>query len=190
MTTTLLITTLMLAATALGCASKSRKAEAEAEATARDTFARAAVIDAGGGRALQVASRADVLFEDGFSIVSYDPPEDYHNAAFRWMGQRGHVRLHSHGDKPMHLAIRGWVNENVIRAKPVITVYLEGHRIWDTGAIENGAWGVDADVPPGMLRDSGWVDLIIGVSAVAFHWGEPPDLRVVVVNSLEWREAP
>jgi hypothetical protein len=185
-----IVLALGLAACATGCGSKSRRADAEAEAAAREAFARAAAIDGGIGNALNVTSRADVLFEDGFSIVSYDPPDDYRAHAFRYMGQRGHVRVHSHGDKNMHFALRGWINEKVIRAKPVVTAYLGGLRIADTGAVEDGVWGLDVKVPAELLRDVDWVDVIVTVSAVAFHWGDPPELRVVVINSLEWWETP
>lgn len=177
-------------ATAIGCTDREARSKAHAEGVAGDGVAVKAVIDAGAVRALNVRSHGNVLFEDGFSIVSYDPPEDYRGHAFRWMGQRGHARVLSHGDKAMALRIVGWVNEKVIRAKPVVTVYLDGVRIWDTGAVENGAWGVQTVVPGALLKEGAWHDLIIAVSAVSFHWGEPPDLRVVVVSGLDWSEAP
>ena len=181
---------LLVASCAAGCSNKSRKAEAEAESAAREQFARTAVIDAGAARMLTVASRADVLFEEGFGIVSYDPPDDFHNAAFRWMGQRGHVRVHSHGDRAMHLKITGWLHEKVLRAKGVVSFYLDGRLIGDTGAVESGNWGFETVVPSAVVHGAGWMDLIIAVSTVAYHWSDPPELRVVVINDFEWWESP
>lgn len=178
-------------AAGLGCSGKSQSAEVRAEIEAREAFARAAVVDAGAGGALEVGSRSDVRFEDGFSIVSYDPPDDFlHGNAFRWMGQRSHVRVRAHHEHPMHLRIRGWLNEKVIRSKPVVAVYLDGQLLRDTGAVEEGFWVLETDVSGPMLHDLRWLDLVLTISTVAFQWAEPPDLRIAVLNSVQWTELP
>ena len=180
-----------LVACVAACGNRERANEIEAETAARESFGRAIVIDAGAGRALGAASRSDVLFEDGFANLQYDPPDDYRNHAFRWMGQRGHVRLKSHGERPMKLKISGWLHEKVIRARPVVTLYVDGGRLYDTGAVpDDGLWGAEVTVGPGAMRGAQWIDLVITVSAVAFHWSDPPALNVVVVNRLEWSELP
>jgi hypothetical protein len=181
---------LLFVAFALACSNKGPKPEVQAENDAREAVGRAAVIDADGGRALAIGSRNNVLFEEGFSNVSYDPPNDFRNAAFRWMGQRGHVRLHVKGDRPMKLKVRGWLHEKVIRAKGVVTLYLNGELLYTTHAVEYEHWTVDIVVPTTMQHGPGWLDLILSVSAVAFHWSEPPALQVVVLNELEWSEMP
>lgn len=172
----------------LSCSSKAPRPEVEAENASREAHGRTAVEAEDAGRALGIGSRNDVLFEEGFSIVSYDPPNDYRNGAFRWMGQRGHVRLRGHGDHAMSLTLKGWLHELVIRAKGVVTVYLDGIRLFDTGAVEMGHWQAEVVVPSAILHGRGWSDLIITVSAVAFHWSEPPALQVVVLNALDWSE--
>lgn len=173
----------------VACSRAEPSPELKAEVIARERFARGVAIDAGAERALGVGSRTDVLFEDGFSVVSYDPPDDFHNHAFRWMGARGHVRLAGHGAHAMRLSMEGYINEKVIRSKSVITVYLDGIRIFDAPADETGIWRMGVSLPADVLRHEGWMDLVLAVSAVGFFWAEPPELRVVVLNKLEWKEA-
>lgn len=181
--------TVAIAALALGCSSKKPSPEVQAEATMREAFARAAAEDAGSGLARLVSSRNDVLFDEGFGVVSYDPPNDYRNPPFRWFGQRSHVRLHEHAGHAMSLELRGWLNEDVIRSKAVVTLYLNGVRLFDTGPVEKNHWTANYVVPAAMLR-TGWNDLVITLSAVGFHWSDPPTLAVAVLNSLEWSEIP
>ncbi len=182
----------VLAAASLvwGCSSGRRKAEVKAETLAREAYAHAVAVDAGAGRMLPVASRTDVLFEEGFSNLSYDPPQDFRNSGFRWMGQRGHIRVRSHGDRPMRLKTFGWLHEKVIRAKGVVTIYVDGIRIADTGAVEKETWVLETVIPTDLLRGKEWLDVIITASAVSFHWAEPPALAVVALNSFEWTEIP
>jgi hypothetical protein len=177
----------LFACLAVGCSNPRSKDDVHAEDERRAAFARKAALEGDAGSALLVASRPDVLFEEGFSIVTFDLVR---NAGFRWMGQRGHVRLKAHEGRPMLLKLTGWTNESVIRSKPIVAVYLNGQRILDTGPVEMGHWGGEVVVPGEILQGSSWRDLIITVSAVAFHWADPPALQVVVLNSLEWTESP
>ncbi len=170
------------------CAKANVSADMQREVDAREQLGRAVAVDAGASRALAVASRADVLFEEGFSNVEYDPPDDFRHHAFRWMGQRGHVRLKSHERRPMRLSVKGWLNEKVIRAKAVVTLYINGRRLGSSGAVEDGHWSLETVVPSSSQRTDGWLDLVVTVSAVAFHWSDAPTLRVVVVTGLEWRD--
>jgi hypothetical protein len=176
-----------------GCTQGRSDAEVRAEIARRETFARAVVVDAGAERMLNVTSTSEVLFQEGFSPVKFDPPDDYHNHAFRWMGQNGHVRLKTHGAKPMRLKIAGWVHEKVIRAKPVIQVFVDGRYVkpdvdGQERPIENGHYKIEAIVSPEVTHGAAWVDLEITCNAVAYHWSDPPELNVVVLYSFEWSE--
>ena len=186
----LLAALFVTASAALACSAKDSRYDPQATPAERERFAVNAALDAGSGGALAVGSRNDVLFEEGFSLVSYDPPDDYKNHAFRWMGQRGHVRLRAHSEHAMKLKLVGWVNEKAIRAKPVLTLYIDGQRIHTTDPVENGHWWIETVVPADMLRSSSWHDLLITLSAVAFHWSDPPTLTLAVLNTLEWTEVP
>ena len=81
-----------------------------AESAQREAFVRSALDAGGASRALGVASTYDIQFEEGFSILSYeldskDGHASFTNHAFRWMGQHAHVRLKSHGARPMRLTV-------------------------------------------------------------------------------------
>lgn len=172
-----------------GCSAKEPKPEVAAESADRERVGHEAAIDAGAARELGIGSRNDVLFDEGFSIVSYDPPSSYKNHAFRWMGQRGHVRLHAPGHRPRLLKLVGWVDEHVIRTKPVLVLYLNGHRLFDMPPIEeHGHWHLETLVPAELMPKAGWYDLLITLNAVAFHWADPPKLSVAVLNDLQWTE--
>jgi hypothetical protein len=177
----------LLSAACGGC---SRASADISETRTREAAGRAFAIDAGADRMIKVASRADVMFELGFSMISYDPPDDFHNHAFRWMGKNGHVRLHAHGDKNMRLMVGGWVNEKVIRSKPVISLYLDGMLVGTTGAIEGGHWRVERILTPDWFRGREWLNLNVLCNAIAWHWSDPPKLNVIVLYDFEWTEAP
>lgn len=179
---------LMVIVSPLGCSNVDSRSRVAREMEVREAVGRAAAVDAGAGRSLLVASREDVRFEAGFSVVEYDPPDDFRNHAFRWMGQRGSVRLRGHRSAAMRLTVNGWLNEKVIRSKGVITSYLNGWRLATTGAVENGHWFIATTVPVELTQKSEWLDLTMEVSAVAYHWSDVPALRVVVVTKLLWEE--
>ncbi len=178
---------------ALGCSKAPTDADAKiaAEAALREAYGRSVAIDAGAERMLKVASRTDVMFEEGFGMVLYDPPEDFHNHAFRWMGKNGHVRVRRHGDKAMKLLVKGWFHEKVIKTRPVITAYLDGQYLEESKRVADGPhWELEKIIPPWMFRDREWVDLNLLCNAVGFHWSDPPQLNVVVVYDFEWTELP
>jgi hypothetical protein len=181
---------LLCAAAGLGgCTRAEPSAEVKAEIARREAFARAIVIDAGAEPSLHVASRSEIHFEEGFGAVEYDPPDDWHNHAFRWMGQNGHVRLRSHGARAMRLKIGGWVNEKVTIAKPVLSLTIDGRYVAWMGPVEQGLFGLDVVIPATELAHHGWIDLHVLVSAVGFHWVDAPDLKAIVIFDLQWDEA-
>jgi hypothetical protein len=150
----------------------------------RNQFARDTLLASDAGRQLRVASGPTYMFEEGFSAVLTDPPDDYHAHAFRWMGKQGHVRLHRQ-DTLSILSVAGWVNEKVLRTKPVITAYLDGQVLGTTGSIENGHFRLELTVPTQQMTRE-WMDLTLQCNTVAFHWSEPPELRVIVVYEFAW----
>jgi hypothetical protein len=139
------------------------------------------------GRALHVASTDEIDFREDFSKVLYDPPGDFHNHAFRWVGKNARVRLKSHGDKPMFLRALGWIDEKAIRTSPTITFRIDGQFVYTTKPIKDHYWA-EMIVPAEMLRGREWVDLNMEFSSVAFHWLEPPMLTVAVLYKFEWRD--
>jgi hypothetical protein len=179
----------ILALALLLAACKTNNDDVRTEVLRREAYGRRAALAGDAGRILNVASTSNFIFEEGFSIIRHDPPDNYRNHAFRWMGKNGHVRLKGHDGAPMHLKVTGWVDERVIRARPVIEVSIDGRFIQRIGPIDGGHFWLETVVQPEVLHGADWVDLDIMVSAVAFHWAEPPELQVVVIYGFEWDEA-
>lgn len=185
----LCVTALALASFGVACKAPSPSPEVLREVEQREAFSEALIVDAGAQRARLLSSRSDVLFEEGLSTLEYDPPFQIRKHAMRWMGQRSHVRLKRHGDRPMRLFMHGWVDLNAIKTRPLISAYIDG-RLFSTVTVpEDGLWGMDFVVPPEALRTT-WVDLQITIGSVAFHWADPPELKVALLNGLSWTEAP
>lgn len=157
------------------------------EIARREALAHELIVDAGASRAWAVSSKSDVRFEEGFDVIAYDPPFQFSGHAFRWMGQNAHVRLKSHGGHAMRLQVHGWTDPNVIKSRPVVSAYIDGRLFGTALALEDGLWGIDFVVPADMLQSS-WVDLKITISTIAFHWADPPDLKVAMLNGLTWSE--
>jgi len=184
---------LPLAAVA-GC-SKGEKVDPYAdEVREREAFAKKLLVGADAGRALSVASRSDVQFEEGFGVLSFETDkEDGHpsftNHAFRWMGQNAHVRLKSHGQRPMKLVLVGWVHKKVVETQPTIHLYLDGVHVGSSASISpEGHYWIETIVPEWAIRRE-WLDLIVRTNAVAYHWADPPELKVLNIYRFEWTEA-
>jgi len=195
----LLVGLLCMALASAGCSRDETKPNPyAAEIKAREEFAKAKLNEVDAGRAWTVSSTSEVTFEEGFGIVMYDPPDQtknpsFYNHAFRWMGQNGHVRLKTHKDRDMKILIAGWIHENVIRTKPMIELFIDGyyvHRLKpeDDKPIENGHYWIEEKIPSWMLKRE-WVDLIVKITSVGFHWGDPPELNVALVYRFEWKDA-
>jgi hypothetical protein len=175
---------------ALGaCSRRGSDAEVNEEIVRRERFARSIlVVDGGPAPAFRVGSSTEVHFEEGFTPVQFDPMEDAHAHAFRWMGQRGHVRLRTHDNAPMHLRIAGWMNEKVLHLHPTVMAFIDGLKVADpVDTDEKGIFVIDAKVDPETFRGKPWVDLDIVPSSVAFHWSDPPELRIAVIFDFAWR---
>lgn len=164
-----------------------------AEALARERYAATMFEDIDAGRAWGVSSKADVQFDEGFSTVMFDPPNQdprpaFYNHAFRWIGQHAHARLRVHEQKKMKITVGGWTNEFVLRTHPVVELFIDGFFLAASGVLgTNGLYYIEQEVPEWMLRRE-WVDLVIKTNSVAFHWADPPNLQSVLVYRLGWSE--
>ena len=179
---------LLVLAPLLLLASCSKPYDDSEEVKTREVFAKARMLEADAGRAWGLSSKSDAQFEQGFSQIQYDPPEDFRNHAFRWMGQNAHIRLKRHGSKPMRLLMVGWVNEHAMRTKPILTAYIDGVPIKALPPITDHYW-LEVVIPPEQLTRE-WVDLNVRLSSVSWHWADPPNLLVALLYRFEWGEAP
>jgi hypothetical protein len=178
------------------------------EVRRRDEFAQAIARDAG-ARGVELANAPDVRYESGFSDILYDEelkekcwpslPElecarrwqfaGYRKTPFRWLGQHALLRLRSHGDKPMHFVVHGWVDQEALHTTPYISGYVDG-RVLTTSDIvpKDGSFTIDAMVPADQLAGREWVGVTLDLSSIGWHWVDVRDLRIAVVDKVEWTE--
>jgi hypothetical protein len=173
----------------LSACGRPRTDDVGEEVARRERFARnLLVVDGGPAPALRVGSSTEVHFEEGFTPVQFDPVDDAKGHAFRWMGKRGHVRVHTQGNEPMHLRIAGWMNEKGLHMRPTAMAFIDGQGVgYPVPADENGIFVIDFTVEPSLFHGKRWVDLDIVPSSVAYHWADPPELKMVVVFDFVWR---
>ncbi|MBX3204667.1 MAG: hypothetical protein KF764_06330 [Labilithrix sp.] len=182
------------AAFTTGCSRRDTADPYAGESARRDEFTRSALDAGGASRALGVSSSSEIRFEEGFGILSYeldakDGHPSFANHAFRWMGQNAHVRLKTHGRRPMKLQVVGWAHLKVIGSQPVINVYIDGLYMGSTPPIGGeGHYWIEQVIPEWALRRP-WVDLVLRTTAVGYHWSDPPELKVLNVYRFGWTEA-
>lgn len=169
----------------IGCKSERTT---DGEGRDRDIFIAQEAARTKTDRAYWVSSRPDVRFNWGFSRVSYDPPSDEHGRAFRWIGAKSVVKLRG-SQKPMKLEMHGWVDNKALRTKPIISLYIDKRLVMATQPID-GLYDIDAQIPAEWLKDAEFVNLEIVLSAVGFHWVDPPDLKVALLTHLGWQPLP
>jgi len=91
----------------------------------------------------------------------------------------------------MKLRAIGWVDEKVLKTRPVLTLYIDGRVLGSPrDPIENGFYYFESEVPADMLAGKEWVDLNMVLSSVAWHWHDPPNLAVAVLFRFDWRRFP
>ena len=177
----------------LGCSRSGPDPYAD-EVREREAFAKKLLIEADAGRSLGVSSTSEIQFEEGFGILSFEQdPKDGHpgfrNHAFRWMGQNAHVRLKSHGARPMKLTVLGWMHHKIVGTSPVMNLFIDGIYVGGSPPIaDHGHYHIETIVPEWAIRRP-WIDLVIRTPAVGYHWGAPPELKVLNVYKFEWTEA-
>jgi hypothetical protein len=188
-----LITAAALIALSFGCSKKQEDPRVTEEIKRREAYAFALLKDGGseGGSvpASKVGSNGDVEFVDGFSKVEFDPPDDWRSHAFRWMNQKGHVRLRTKEvNESMRLTVGGWFNKKVMDTKPDLKLYLDGQPIFPRvpERLDDNPFTIEVDVDPTLFSGRDWVNLDLVVSTVGWHWLEYPDLHVMVILEVSW----
>ena len=187
--TSIVLTLVALAALAAGCSNKAPRATAE-QAAGREAITRAAQADAGDS-SWTVSNTDEIIYVDGFTLIQHEPSADSVGRGFRWMGQRGRVRLKTHGDRPMRLFMYGWANIKILQTTPTITAFIDGRPVANsTPPHDTGLWGVDVIVPAEYLAGRDWVELTVTSSTIAWPWIDAKDVSVIAFNFLSWTEKP
>jgi hypothetical protein len=170
---------------ATGCGSRHVPTDEEVR---RDAFVRDLMHREGMDAIYGVSSRADVRFEQGFSGIVFDPPSDYRGKPFRWIGQRGVVRVASHGDKTMNLGAYGWVDPKVLLTRPVVSMSIDGQFVSQAVVDEKGLFWVGSAIPAPIVAKADWLTVDINLSSIAFHWADTQDLHVANILFFRWEE--
>lgn len=194
---------------ALALAACASPRDTSDEVKRRDEFARAVARDAG-ARGVELANAPDIRFEAGFSDIVFDEdleqrcwpslPElqcarrwqfmGYRKNPFRWLGPHALLRLRSHGARPMRFSAHGWVDQQAIYTTPYVAVYVDGRPMATADVIAaDGSFSVSAEVDAAALAKHDWVVLTLDLSSVGWHWLDVRDLRIAVVDRVEWTEA-
>ncbi len=170
------------------------------ETVARERFIRELAEREGLGDTWYVMSRADVVFEDGFSatqMVDPDPARRWTEVPreltseravpVRWMGPTAHLRVRGNG-VDMHLQIWGRANLAVMMTRPRITATFDGLEFGSQVVDDGGRFSFEAVIPGEHLR--GWSDVYLELSTVSEPWREPALLKAARVDGVLWEPAP
>lgn len=170
-----------------------------AEDRARERFVEALCAREGNTDLWQLMSRADVVFEEGWSrplLVDVAPDQPWRTVsttiastrgvAVRWVGASNHLRLR--GDRAMTLRIWGHVDVARIFTRPRITLTVAGHELASGVVDASGDFAIAAAVPADWL--DGWLDAYLRLSSVSEPWRDPAALRAARVEGVTWEPAP
>jgi hypothetical protein len=181
----------LLAVSGLGCGRRTVSDEQAREEARREEFRLHVLATEDAGRTGDVSSRPDVVFEDGFTKIMFDPTDDFRGHAFRWLGPNAHVRLKSHGNKRMRLHFKGWLDLNKIQTWPVITVFINGVAVKKPlPPVEFSFFEFESEISPDAFEGHEWADLHIVVASVAWHWLDAKQLSVAIIDDFDWVEVP
>lgn len=141
-------------ALALGCRGD---VPPSAERTAREAFVRALVEREGLRPTWLLASRGDVLLEEGLGPLEVDPPH-------RAMGRRVRLRVRGDGATDMRLAVRGRADVARLFHQPRLSVTVDGTEAHAALVEPDGRFTVETRVP--RRAQHGWIDVYLVLSSV------------------------
>lgn len=189
-----------IAAALLVLAACGSEAPLNDETLARERFIRELAEREGLGDTWYLISRADLVFEDGFSatqMVDPDPVRHWTEVPrtltserampVRWMGPSAHLRVRGRGGD-MHLHIWGRTNLAVMFTRPRITASFDGLEFGSMVVDDSGLFAFEAVVPGEWLR--GWSDIYLELSTVSEPWREPAQLKAARVEGVLWEPVP
>jgi hypothetical protein len=149
--------------------------------------------------AWSLLDRHDVRFEDGFSPIAFENPDDHiiewyetcsgcvpmRGQPVRWINRRAHLRVR--GDQDMRLVLDGRIAVKTIYTRPRVEVMIDGRDLGSWVVEADGWFHLEATVAAAAL--DGWTDLYITVSSVSEPWREPGDLRAAELDVVRWEPA-
>jgi hypothetical protein len=178
-------------------------------AAVRELAAREGLLDA-----WSLTSRSDLVFDDGIGRLEFVDPRLPHARWFevgpgrtappgpdadpeaarqamrgkpiRALYRRVHLRVR--GDTDMQLAIRASIALAKIYTRPRMDVSLDGELLASVIADDRGGYALDVRIARDRLAD-GWADLYLVFNSIAEPEQDSRELRVGVLESVEWAPA-
>lgn len=183
-------------AVALAAAGCGREAPLNDETLARDRYLHELAEREGLGDAWYLMTRADLVFEDGWSATTMVDPAltlawyqatrsctSVRKVAVRWMGPSAHLRVRGRGGA-MHLQVWGRADLAAMDTRPRVTVTFDGLEFYSRVVADDGGFRVEAVIPADWLH--GWSDIYVNLSSVHEPWRDPGRLRVARVEGVAW----
>ena len=171
------------------------------ETEARERFIRGLAEREGVGDVWYVMSRADVVFEDGWSAAQMVDPgpslrwDEVARASgsvrtipVRWLGASAHLRLRTRSAVDMHLRLWGTVNLKMLFTRPRVTVTYDGLEFFSQVVGNDGEFTVEAVIPAEWRH--GWADVYVTLSSGGEPWREASSLRAARVEGVTWEPVP
>lgn len=170
------------------CSRPHEQDEVADEVKVREAYAENLLRASDAGKTLYVTSTSEIQFGAGFGALSSNPVDEFRSNPFRWMGAMAHVRLKSHGARPMKIVIAGWIHEKMVQTHPSMDVFIDNYFVKASPQFDDSHFWFDF-VTPDWVFQRDWVDMTIRLTSVGFHWDAPPALKTVVLYRFEYKEA-
>lgn len=177
--------------TLVGCADDGPTAGARA----REAFVRHLAEREGLSAAWGLMSRAELQFEDGLTSMACVDPSGRQRVVelgvdcltgagvpVRWMGERGHLRVHGHGR--YRLAVEGRVEVGEIFTRPELAVVVDGAVRWSQPVAADGSFA-----PAIELDAAGWHDVYLALSSIGDPWRASTKLGLARLVRVDWEPA-
>jgi|GEM_PF-3061889 len=174
--------TLALAAAA-GCGSDHAPSS---ENLAREAYVAQLATREGVTGEWRLASRGDLVFEEGWSRMVRVEPElalgSSSPVPIRWIGPSAHARIRGRSD--MQLRIWGRVDRAAIFTRPRVSLMVAGIELASRLVADDGSFVVETVVPATWV--TGWTELYLSLSSVGEPWRDPAVTKVARVEGVVW----
>lgn len=143
-----------------------------------------------------LASRRDVIFDEGVTDIEVDQPGSDapvpapsaavvpRGEARRWIGRRVRILVHGDGSSDMRLELHGKADLERLFTRPRIAVSFDGAELYSALVEPDGRFAIHATVPRSAL--DGWSDVYIVLSSIHEPFRKPELLRVAQLDRVIW----
>jgi hypothetical protein len=133
------------------------------------------------GIAWRLTSNNEWIFDDGWAPLETE--RGVRSEAWRWMGRTSLLRMKNH-DRPMRLAVTGWVPLGILGSPPTMTLRWNGIRM-DSFIPPAGRFTRELTISADMQARGAYSDLWIETSSTASERNDPRELGFAIA-ALDW----